>query len=202
MAKKVNYYWPLPKPFVRITSPFGGRNNPITGKPQMHSGIDVAADEGANIFATAAGKVKTVFPTSAAKTDGQRAAGNFVEILHPDGKVSRYLHLQDFAVKQGQEVKAGSTIGKVGMTGATTGAHLHFEIWDGTPFSSKQIDPTTLVSGSAAAVAETFVRKNWKLISLAGLVGIVGAVAIAYQPVPMMAPRPALANSTRLRVRA
>ena len=202
MATKVNYYWPLPKPFVRITSPFGGRNNPITGKPQMHSGIDVAADEGANIFATASGKVKTVFPTSAAKTDGQRAAGNFVEIEHPDGKVSRYLHMQEFAVKTGQEVKAGSVIGKVGMTGATTGGHLHFEIWGGQPFASKQVDPTTVVSGSAAAVAETFIRKNWKLIGMAGLVGMAGTIAIMYQPVMVAAPRPALANGMRLRARA
>ena len=55
MASKISHIWPLPQPFVRITSPYGGRINPITGQPQKHRGIDIAADTMTPIFATAGG---------------------------------------------------------------------------------------------------------------------------------------------------
>lgn len=202
MAKKVTHIWPLPKPFVRITSPFGGRLNPITGAPQKHRGIDVAADTMTPIFATASGKVTRAALEKDAKTDGARAAGNYIEVTHEDGSVSRYLHQTKFNVNQGQDVKKGDIIGYVGSTGASTGPHLHYELWTGTPFSSKEFNPTDVLTGSTAAVLETTLRKNWKLIAVAGIVGLGGAIAIMYQPVVVAAPRPALANGMRLKARS
>ena len=204
----LNYIWPLPQPFVRITSPFGGRINPISGKPQKHQGIDVAADIDAPIYSTADGTVKTVFHTENARTDGQKRAGNYVEVLHPDGKVSRYLHMSKFAVQPGQTVKAGTVVGYVGMTGGTTGPHLHFEIWTGTPFSSQEVDPLKIVSGSTSALAETYARKYWKWIAAGGLTSVAAVLLAAgvrrrrvggyYKPEQAL--RPALANP-RLTVR-
>jgi len=153
-------------------------------------------------FATASGKVTRAALEKDAKTDGGKAAGNYIEVTHEDGSVSRYLHQTKFNVSQGQEVKKGDIIGYVGSTGASTGPHLHYEIWTGTPFSSQEINPTDVLTGSTSAVLETALRKNWKLIALAGLVGLGSSIAYFYEPAPMAAPRPALANGTRLRVRA
>ena len=86
----------------------------------MHTGIDFAAYAGTHIYAWKDGVVTYV--------GWNGSYGNFISIKHRDGTVSRYAHLSGYAVKVGQNVKAGQTIGYVGTTGNSTGNHLHFEI--------------------------------------------------------------------------
>jgi murein DD-endopeptidase MepM/ murein hydrolase activator NlpD len=104
-----------------VTSEFGPRNDPITGKASFHSGIDLAAPSGTPIKAVADGTVTKI----QSDPDGY---GNWVEIKHADGSTTRYAHMSAFGnIKVGQEVGAGSIIGAVGSTGHSTGPHLHFE---------------------------------------------------------------------------
>ena len=111
----------------RITSRFGMRNNPFTGNPQMHQGIDLAAPEGTSVYATADGTV------TAAGFDP--VYGNYIIISHSNNWTSLYGHLQTIDTVLQSEVKSGTMIGRVGSTGQSTGPHLHFELrQDGRPF--------------------------------------------------------------------
>lgn len=104
----------------RITSPFGGRIHPITGAEIFHKGIDIGASQGNSIFAYANGTVSYA--------GWKSGYGNFVEINHGNGLVTRYGHMSAIYVKEGQQVTAGQRIGAVGSTGTSTGPHLHFEV--------------------------------------------------------------------------
>ena len=103
-----------------ITSGYGKRVSPFTGKIAMHSGVDVAAPVGTPILAPADGVV--IF--SGAKV----GYGNFIMIAHGYGIVSRYGHNHQNMVQPGQKVSRGDQIATVGMTGRTTGPHLHYEV--------------------------------------------------------------------------
>lgn len=103
-----------------ISSNFGGRSSPFGNGSQFHKGLDISNRMGTPIVATAEGTVTMAGP------DG--AYGNSVEISHGGGLVTKYAHMQRFAVKQGQWVKRGEVIGYIGMTGRTTGPHLHYEV--------------------------------------------------------------------------
>lgn len=103
-----------------ITSPFGGRNSPFTGRRDFHKGIDISAPRGSHIYAPAKGTV------TFSGNDG--AYGNCVTILHGNGVTTRYGHMQRTNVKQGQVVNRGDIIGFVGSTGRSTGPHLHYEV--------------------------------------------------------------------------
>lgn len=103
-----------------ITSPFGARNSPFTGRRDFHKGIDIAAAQGSRIYAPAKGTV------TFSGNDG--AYGNSVLILHGNGITTRYGHMQRTNVKQGQVVNRGDIIGFVGSTGRSTGPHLHYEV--------------------------------------------------------------------------
>lgn len=95
--------------------------------PHFHTGIDIAAAEGTPVHAAADGVVALV----ARMTDGHGhlvGYGNFITILHRDGYLTLYAHLDSVAVKVGQVVHQGQAIGAVGSTGWSTGPHLHFEI--------------------------------------------------------------------------
>lgn len=103
-----------------ITSGFGVRISPFTGRKAMHNGVDVASPIGTPIYAPADGVV--IFA-------GAKAGfGNFIMIAHGNGVISRYGHNAQNMVQPGQKVKRGEQIGTVGMTGRTTGPHLHYEI--------------------------------------------------------------------------
>jgi len=105
-----------------ITSSFGMRISPFTGKKSMHKAIDIAAPVGTPIVAPADGVV--IF--SGAKV----GFGNFIMIAHYGyGIVTRYGHNAQNMVQAGQTVKRGEQIATVGMTGRTTGPHLHYETW-------------------------------------------------------------------------
>jgi len=112
--------WRVPCTYGRLSSPFGYRWHPVTGKWAMHNGVDLAAPKGTPIYATRSGIVVL------ATYDG--TAGNYVKIDHQDSYQSIYMHMTHYVVKTGQYVYAGQLIGYVGSTGRSTGPHLHFGI--------------------------------------------------------------------------
>jgi murein DD-endopeptidase MepM/ murein hydrolase activator NlpD len=101
-------------------SSYGWRMDPFTGERAMHEGVDFQADVGTPIIAAAAGVVV------AAEVHPQY--GNYVEIDHGQELTTRYAHASRLFVKPGEFVKRGQKVAEVGMTGRTTGPHLHFEV--------------------------------------------------------------------------
>jgi murein DD-endopeptidase MepM/ murein hydrolase activator NlpD len=118
------------KQLMALASGFGMRTHPIYKVRKMHSGIDFAASIGTPIYATADGKVVNVD----VKFSGY---GKLVEIDHGFGYRTRYAHMHDFAVKNGQNVRRGDLIGYVGNTGLSTAPHLHYEVL----INGTQVDP-------------------------------------------------------------
>jgi len=116
----------------RVSSAFGVRNNPITGSPQFHKGIDIAAPAGTPFKAASDGTV--VF---AGMMNGY---GNTVIVDHGSGGRTLYGHASKILVQAGDVVKAEQTLGLVGSTGRSTGPHLHFE----SVFRGQSLDPTAL----------------------------------------------------------
>jgi len=103
-----------------LTSTMGVRVDPLTGERDYHEGLDISADHGSLVYATADGHV-----TQAAYEGGY---GNLVVVDHGYGLETRYGHLAAFRVRAGADVKRGDVIGLVGATGRATGSHLHYEV--------------------------------------------------------------------------
>jgi murein DD-endopeptidase MepM/ murein hydrolase activator NlpD len=103
-----------------LSSGMGNRSDPLTGERDFHPGLDISADKGDPVYATADGKV-----TNAAAAGNY---GNLVIVEHGYGLETRYGHLSAFKIAVGQDVKRGDLLGLVGSTGRTTGAHLHYEV--------------------------------------------------------------------------
>ena len=103
-----------------VTSGFGFRTNPFTGLSQMHEAIDISNRVGTVIVASASGIISD--------TGNDFSNGNFVVISHGFGMTSRYNHLNKVLVRAGQKVNRGDKIGEIGMSGRTTGPHLHYEV--------------------------------------------------------------------------
>ena len=103
-----------------LTSSFGKRASPFTGKPSYHPGIDLAAPTGSPVFACTSGVIKEI--------NYSHVYGNYIILLHQDGKESLYGHLSKVLVNLHDKIKSGKIIGEVGSTGLSTGPHLHFEI--------------------------------------------------------------------------
>jgi murein DD-endopeptidase MepM/ murein hydrolase activator NlpD len=103
-----------------MSSPYGWRDDPFTGKRTFHYGIDIATSHGNPIYATADGTVIQ------ARTD--KIGGKTIKIKHMFGYVTIYCHLSKFLIKVGQKVKRGETIGLVGSTGKARGPHVHYEV--------------------------------------------------------------------------
>lgn len=104
-----------------ISSSFGRRTDPITGRSAMHAGLDFAAPRGTAIHALGAGVVTF---------SGRRGAyGNMIEISHAGGYKTRYAHAQQLQAEKGDLVKKGQQIATVGSTGRSTGPHLHLEVY-------------------------------------------------------------------------
>lgn len=118
-----------------ITSPFGGRTNPITGRSEYHRGIDISARAGTPVTATAEGVV-----TFAGWNGG---GGNIVVVAHGQGFETYYAHNQKIAVAVGQNIKRGEVIAYVGSTGSSTGSHCHYEVWR----HGKSLNPLSFIEG-------------------------------------------------------
>ena len=103
-----------------LTSSFGGRRDPFTGGIDYHAGLDISADKGKPVRATADGTI------SQAGYNGNY--GNMVLVQHRFGLSTRYGHMSRLAVAAGQQVKRGDVIGYVGSTGRSTSSHLHYEV--------------------------------------------------------------------------
>jgi len=103
-----------------LSGTFGRRADPFTGESEFHSGLDISADKGSPVYATADGTV-----VGAERHPGY---GNLLTIDHSLGIQTRYGHLQDFAVKPGERVSRGQVVARVGSTGRSTAPHLHYEI--------------------------------------------------------------------------
>ncbi|MFN3786585.1 MAG: M23 family metallopeptidase, partial [Thiothrix sp.] len=104
-----------------VSSEFGLRRDPFNGRSRMHKGVDYAGPMGTDIFAVGGGVVAFV----GNRGDGY---GNVVEIDHGDGLLSRYAHLSEANVREGQVVKKADFIARMGSTGRSTGPHLHLEV--------------------------------------------------------------------------
>ncbi|RPJ06003.1 MAG: hypothetical protein EHM28_10970, partial [Spirochaetaceae bacterium] len=124
--------WPL-EGAGYITFNFGPQIHPIFGYWYIHSGLDLVYAYGANILATASGKVLRVFYDS--------GYGNHVLIGHKYGFSTLYAHLDSVFVQKGQEIKAGEIIGTLGSSGLVTGAHLHYEVRLG----NQEVDPQSFI---------------------------------------------------------
>lgn len=109
------------KQLIALASGFGMRIHPVYKVRKMHTGIDFAAPIGTPIYATADGKIEEV----SVKFSGY---GKMIVIDHGFGYKTRYAHMHEFAVRQGQTVKRGELIGYVGDTGLSTAPHLHYEV--------------------------------------------------------------------------
>lgn len=103
-----------------ITSRYGLRNDPFTGLYTMHQGIDIAAAPGTPVKSPAGGVV--------AKTGVDPRYGLYIDVDHLNGYKTRFGHLSAILVKKDTELKRGDIIGRVGMSGRTTGNHLHYEV--------------------------------------------------------------------------
>ncbi len=118
----VNFILPVEK--VNVTSHFGKRINPYTEKMAFHEGIDLKGNNGDSVFSSADGIV------SLTKTDKNN--GRHIMIEHKNGFSTKYSHLSEIGVKEGDKVKAGDLIGKMGESGLATAPHLHFAIYSET----------------------------------------------------------------------
>ena len=113
------FLWPLTN-YNTLSSLYGSRIHPITGKPNNHTGIDIPAPKGTPILAAKSGVVVTSVKKG--------SYGNYVVVSHSDGTSTLYAHMSVRSVKEGQTVKQGQKLGEVGTTGSSTGNHLHFEV--------------------------------------------------------------------------
>ncbi|MDP1932699.1 MAG: M23 family metallopeptidase [Gammaproteobacteria bacterium] len=121
-----------------ISSPFGRRTDPFTGRIASHYGIDFATSEaGADIVSVAAGVV-----TSAGERQGYGLA---IDVNHGNGYVTRYGHAEALLVDVGEVIKKGQTIGLVGSTGRSTGPHVHFEVYK----NGRVVDPASYIHRTA-----------------------------------------------------
>ena len=104
----------------RITSPYGYRPHPISGKKKLHRGIDIGAGMGTNVLAAEAGTVVTA--------GWNNSYGYYITINHGNGYVTLYAHNSKLLVSKGNKVTRGQVIAKCGSTGNSTGPHIHFEV--------------------------------------------------------------------------
>lgn len=104
----------------KTTSEFGVRTHPISGDLRFHAGIDIAADEGENIYSAFDGEV--------IEASFDKWNGNYLKIKHDNNIMTVYCHCKELNVKKGQVIRGGEVVGTVGSTGSSTGPHLHFEL--------------------------------------------------------------------------
>lgn len=117
-----------------LSSRFGQRTDPFSGRLTTHRGVDFAAKEGSDVVATGGGVVTYA---------GQRwGYGNLIEINHGNGFATRYAHIKDILVTNGDIVRAGDVIATVGSTGRSTGPHVHYEVLK----NGQQVNPAPYIA--------------------------------------------------------
>lgn len=139
-----------PLAFSRVSSRYGMRFHPISGREKPHLGVDFAAPTGTPVRSVGDGKV-----TYAGWKSGY---GNFVVVQHSDQKSTAYAHLSRIGVRKGQSVEQGALIGAVGSTGASTGPHLHFEYL----VRNQHQDPLTLARDGGSATVTASAKAEFK----------------------------------------
>ena len=122
-----------------ISSGFGWRKSPFTGRREFHSGLDISSRRGTPIIAPADGTVISV--------GKDRYLGKFIKIAHSDTLTTLYGHLLEHKVTKGEAVKRGAVIGLMGNTGLSTGHHLHY----GVQVDKKSVDPNHYIFNTAAS---------------------------------------------------
>jgi len=120
----------------RFTSGFGPRRDPKTGGSRMHEGTDFAASHGTPIYATADGVV--------IHAGWQGGYGRLIKIRHEFGIETRYAHLANIRVREGERVSRGDRIGDMGNSGRSTGTHLHYEVRIG----GRPVNPMTYIKAA------------------------------------------------------
>ena len=121
--------WPVKRGY--ISSSYGYRSDPFTGKKVFHKGVDIPSAEGSPIHALAAGVVT--------HAESRSGFGNTVEIDHGNGYITRYAHISKLAVKTGDRIDQDQVIAEIGSTGRSTGPHLHLEMFkDGRRFNPRK----------------------------------------------------------------
>ncbi|MGJ5674333.1 MAG: M23 family metallopeptidase [Nostochopsis sp.] len=134
-ARNYTFGYPFSNKY-QVSSPFGWRIHPITGKSKFHYGMDIAAPPKTKVLAARNGVVKF------AETNG--GYGKTVVLEHSNPKErTLYAHLSSIKVQPGQSVESGTVVGLVGSTGFSTGPHLHFELRQPRAKRWKSIDPLT-----------------------------------------------------------
>ena len=121
--------YPVSSPASIISRRFGMGRDPFTGKQKMHFGVDFAAEIGTPVRAAASGTVTLV--------EEDPIWGRRVRISHAHGYSTVYAHLGTVRTAQGRSVKRGDMIGTIGLSGLTTGPHVHYELW----FKDKPLNP-------------------------------------------------------------
>ncbi len=116
-----------------MSSRFGMRNDPVTGRRVWHNGVDFAGKEGADVVTVAAGVV--VF------AGDRNGYGEMVEVNHGNGFSTRYGHHKELLVKVGDIVKKGQIVGLMGSSGRSTGPHVHFEVFK----NGRVVDPSSYI---------------------------------------------------------
>lgn len=117
-----------------MSSRYGYRNDPFSGKLAWHDGVDFAGRDGSNIVAVASGVVTWAGP--------RYGYGELVEINHGNGYVTRYAHCKQILVNVGDVVKKSDVVALMGSTGRSTGPHVHFEVH----FNGKSVDPAKYIN--------------------------------------------------------
>lgn len=175
-----NYWWPIGSADVvtnngktyatgnpettTVTSLFGYRSDPFgSGATTYHSGLDIAGGRGlgnVNIIAAREGVVVTTNDTCTSGTGLDPCGGgygNYIILQHSDGNYTLYAHLYEHSVtvKSGDAVEQGQVIGKMGSSGQSTGAHLHFEVREGANQHSSTVDPLNYISAETPRTLST-----------------------------------------------
>lgn len=142
--------------YKTISSLYGIREkHPILRYTTMHQGIDISAEKGTKVFATASGRIKR-------RGYAFMGYGKFIEIEHGNNITTLYAHLHSIDVFEGDYVKTGTTIGTVGSTGLSTGNHLHYEVRTG----NYSIDPLLLYLNEEEALSSKTILQKMQVQKL------------------------------------
>lgn len=155
-----------PLEFSRVSSGYGMRFHPISGKKKAHLGVDYAAPTGT--------PVRTIGDGVVSFAGVQRGYGNVVEITHRGGKSTLYAHLSRIFVRKGQKVEQGENVGAVGSTGASTGPHLHLEFRD----NGVHQDPLAVARQSESIPISPALRSRFDQVAQAQRIELTAAATV------------------------